>query len=118
MSTTEERAIEAVQKQAAKGLQKYPTGLESGGHSLTELLEHKQQEIADELMYTTEAIERAKALEAENIVLKEWCAEGMRALDSAAALLSLAGQNESADRFKSIPHRFYKWLFEGEGGPL
>ena len=69
MSSTLERATEALQAQAAKGMEKYLVPLESAGHSLSALLVHKQQEVADELMYTTEAIERARELEAEREAL-------------------------------------------------
>ena len=71
MSSTLERATEALEAQAAKGMEKYLVPLESAGHSLSELLIHKQQEVADELMYTTEAIQRARELEAENANLRE-----------------------------------------------
>ena len=70
MSSTLERATEALQAQADKGMAKYQTPLESAGHKLSELLVHKQQEAADMLMYTTEAIERARELEAENFLLR------------------------------------------------
>lgn len=70
MSSTLERATEALQAQWRKGIAKYDAPLESSGHGLTALLVHKQEEMADALMYTTEAIERARELEAENEALK------------------------------------------------
>lgn len=59
MSRTLEQAIEVLVNQEAKGIKKYGGTLDQTRLDLKgvlEMLRHRQQEIADDLMYTTRAI--------------------------------------------------------------